>query len=370
MSTRYSRIKQIKEWVRWNTHTADELADVEGIAPEIREALKNVENDNWLFYDENSQILRINNVELVHTQSAARIACIEGIRQGNSLSYIKNEDNLTVTTLNGTEVGEIPSNISNYIQPLLENNDCEYIKLKAGEVIPRSQRGKGAKKAICNVEIEIKIKKIDRSETKSIVCLLGGDQINLWVQKLEVKYLNMPSSDVKLMFEIYNRQCEEYNDSKTDTGYAGLDNLEDEIKAARVKMRDEKESGLTYSIVSSSDDNYYFLNVLKAAVKQEPKRYGNLLKYFSADELTNGYIEFKELFDNSILDEETYYWVEQTRVEEPEYEKACGEWMNHWYEVMEAFEGSELPIDLSDTEVVSILGTDRFIAFADLSYGC
>lgn len=189
----------------------------------MSQQLKAVEDRNWLFFDEKNQVLNINSIELVHTQSAARIACIEGIRKGNTLGYFLNGDDITIKTVSGSEVGEVPSHITSYVHSLIENDDCEYIKIKAGEVIPRSQRGKGAKKAICNIDIEIKIKKIDRSQTKTVLCLLGGDQINLWVQKLEVKYLDMPSEDVKLMFEIVNRQTDQYSESTNDTGYAGLD---------------------------------------------------------------------------------------------------------------------------------------------------
>ena len=114
----------------------------------------------------------------------------------------------------------------------------------------------------------------------------------------------------------------------------------------------------------------YFIDSLKIAVKKEPKRYGHLLKYYTADELTNGYIEFKEAFDKNVLDEETYFWVEQTRVDEKEYTQAAGDWQHHWYEIMEAFEGDKIPLNLNDPNVVSIFGTGKFIAFTDLSYGC
>lgn len=370
MSTRYSRIKEIKDWVRWNTHTADELADVEGIAPEIRESLKSVEERNWLFYDERTRILKIKDVELVHTQSADRIACIEGIQKGMSLNYKTVGEDMIITSSRGSEVGNVPGHVSSYVFPLIQNDDVESISIHAGEVIPRSMRGKGAKKAICNVEFEIRIKAIERSKTKAIVCLLGGDQINLWVQKLEVKYLDIPANDVKLMFEIYNRQLGEYDPEKNDVGYAGLDNLTDEITAARNKMRAEKIAGLDYSQFSSNGDAGYYLDSLKQIVKKETSRYGHLLKYFTSDQLMNGYVPFKEAFDNHVLDEEMYYWVEQTRVNEEEYNAAAGDWQHHYYEILEAFEGTSLPVDLKDPDVVSIFGTGKFIAFADLSYGC
>ena len=370
MSTRYSRIKEIKEWVRWNTHTADELADVEGIAPEIIESLKAAQDNNWIFYDDKTRILKLAGLELVHTQSADRIACIEGIRRDMLLDYKIDGEDMIITSSGGSEVGNVPGHVSGHILPLLSNGDVESISISAGEVIPRSQRGKSAKKAICKVDFEIKIKAIDRSKTKTILCLLGGDQINLWIQKLEVKYLDMPSEDVRLMSEIYNRQMGEYDLTKNDVGHAGLDNLADEITVARNKMRQEMKSELDYSQFSYGNDEEYYLDSLKQIAKKETTRYGHLLKYFTSDQLMNSYVVFKDAFDNSVLDEETYYWVEQTRTDEKEYNIAAGDWQNHWYEVMEAFEGSELPVDLNDENVVSIFGTEKFISFADLSYGC
>ena len=44
--------------------------------------------------------------------------------------------------------------------------------------------------------------------------------------------------------------------------------------------------------------------------------------------------------------------------------------LHHHYEVLELMDPSDLPFDPSDTDMVGVFGFDRFVAFADLSYGC
>ena len=62
----------------------------------------------------------------------------------------------------------------------------------------------------------------------------------------------------------------------------------------------------------------------------------------------------------------TYYWIDQTRVDAKEYE-ATGSWHSDWCEVLELFVGNELPINLNDSEVVSIFNTGKMVAIANLS---
>lgn len=49
-----------------------------------------------------------------------------------------------------------------------------------------------------------------------------------------------------------------------------------------------------------------------------------------------------------------------------EYE-ATGSWHSDWCEVLELFVGNELPINLNDSEVVSIFNTGKMVAIANLS---
>lgn len=196
----------------------------------------------------------------------------------------------------------------------------------------------------------------------SIFCFVGGDQINCWVQKIRVVCTSIPVSSAKLLFEIINRQDKQYLKETDTTGYAGLDNLQDEIDFMRDKMIKEENPSFKYGNVNKEFDwlgsmvNYY--------IDSEPSRYGALREYIDEDNESD---MFDELIENYIVDEKTYYWVEQSRVSEQEYDE-YSDGYHHWYDVVELFD--ELPVNFNDKDVVSIFNTNKAIAFLDLSYGC
>lgn len=372
-STRYSRINQLIEMIGWQnpTSSAEELLEVENLAPEIREHLQNSVQDSTYSYDEKTRTVTIKEIELTHTSSFERASRIESLRTGEILNLtVQGDDKLLVTDYAGREIGNC-SEASWRLIPVIANHDDEKTEVIVTKVIPKSQRGKGAKKAIVEVTLRIKLKEINRSGVRSIICKVTGDQTKFWTQKIEVIYTNMPAEDVRKAFEIHNRDNGEYDNQKNDTDYAGLDNLADEIKAARKKMRSEIVSGQSYKPFHGENEwAKDFISTLKTAVKEEPKRYGGLLKYLDSEQLQYGYGGLEQFFTTSIIDKETFYWIYQTRVEKEEYERQTREGLYHRYEVLEAFEGKNLPVGFNDEDTVSVFGTDSFIALADLSYGC
>lgn len=216
-------------------------------------------------------------------------------------------------------------------------------------------------KVVLNLKITISY----GDHVQCTVCKLAGDQIAVWTQELSVQHSAMPLADAKAFFELYNRFNREYDQMDagiSDTSYAGLDNLEEEITAARKKMQEQRISGLDYSMALEQDILGFGDYVLKM-IDREPGRYGSLGVYEIMP-----YSTLEEILDNYALGEARYYWLDQTRVSETVYNAVEGN--NHWYSVLELYGGKEIPVDLQDEDVVSIFGCGCFEAFADLSYGC
>ena len=103
-------------------------------------------------------------------------------------------------------------------------------------------------------------------------------------------------------------------------------------------------------------------------IKKNPKRYSSIKKYI--ENCADDYAIIECVFESDSIGEEKYYWIDQAPVTEQEYNSETGWGFNHWYEVAELFEAGKLPFDLTDEDTVSIFGTNKFVAFADLSYGC
>ena len=196
-----------------------------------------------------------------------------------------------------------------------------------------------------------------------VVAFVGGDQTRTWIQELNVWYCSIPVEEAKLLFEIHNRMYDEYNDEKNDTSYLGLDNLEEEVILARKKMRENKEENVDYSEIAYNEEDKYS-GYLKA-IDKNPDRYECIKKYLIKDE---EFFDLKNIISNYIVKTESYYWLNQTHVSQDEYMENYD--CNHWYEICELYEGSELPFDVSDEDIVSIFGFNKFVAFADMSYGC
>jgi len=228
-------------------------------------------------------------------------------------------------------------------------------------VIPLSKRGPRAKKSILKLTITLEFE----NTVSCVVCNLAGDQVNTWVQQLTVSYSTMSARHAKMLFELYNRHCGEYDNwdnGENDTSYAGLDNLEEEIRVAREKMQKERNAGLDYS--KDEIETYEsFGAYVQRMIAKDASRYGALRRYEIEE-----YDRLQDILSRYTIAKKEYYWVDQTRSTEEEFNETNG--YNHWYEVLELYEGKQLPVDLSDEDVVSIFGCGKFAAFADLSYGC
>lgn len=206
-------------------------------------------------------------------------------------------------------------------------------------------------------------------EEGSVVCLLEGDQLKCWVQKLTVIRSGIPLEDAKLLFELHNLAAGEYAkaaEDDMDVSYVGLYGLEDEAMEARRRLKGAAGvPKLEKSGDEEADDEPLSLGEL---LKKYPARYGRLKKYFDEDDLENRfdleYFNFK-----AVEEPEKFYWIDLARVDENQYERYTSE-LHHVYNVAELFAPGELPFDLNDPDTVSIFGTGKFEAFADLSYGC
>ena len=305
-------------------------------------------------------------LEVVGTQFEGRIQRIEKIRVGNVLHLVrepqneKDEQNISVRNQNGESLGNLPAHANRVLAPVMDRQLAKKITAKVCEVVPLSKRGSRAKKAILKLEITLELPNV----VCSTVCKLGGDQVNIWAQHLTVHFCTMPAEHLKLLFEAYNRYNNEYEKldrGENDTSYAGLDNLEEEIRAARAKMQADRVAGLDYS-KGNVGDNIWCGTYFQMLMNSEPERYGVLKEYNLPS-----YGNLDEIIQEFTLAEKHYYWQDQTRVSKEEFE---GDFFNHWYEILELYDGKELPVDLNDEDVVSIFGCGKFEAFADLSYGC
>ncbi len=307
------------------------------------------------------------------TTYEGRLERIERVRAGDSIRLVREKNNphdehcINIRNARGETLGLISPMWSRLIAPMVDWGLATLSQGRVSHVVPKSQRGRNAKAAKLQVDFDIHF--VQYAGEQCTVCFLGGDQTNVWAQKLEVVRLNMPASAAALLFEIYNRIQEEYDDGNNDVSYIGLSNLAAEVTEARHRMRASRKPGVSYTKPAYSD-NDSFREIVQREIRRDPKRYAAVDQHLPVTQpsLWDGHIlanEFRELLMCCSDDVQTFYWCNQTRVGPEEY----GDSFSHWYDIAELFEG-DLPVNLNDEEVVSILGTGRFTAFADLSYGC
>ena len=313
--------------------------------------------------------------EVSGTMYEGRSQRIENIAAGDAVNIMcdftnpHNDNNIAVYDKSGGSLGNFPEELCNVLGPLIKKGHVVLGRASATYVEPLSRRGDKAKKSILFIEMNGKLKKVKcTAENGCIFCLLGGDQIRTWAQQLTVMTCSIPLECEKLFFELYNRMSDEYNKTENDdVSYAGLYSLDTEIRCARRKMNMDKKADLDYSDAYQADGFYSYI---KAAISAEPQRHGSLEQYINKFSSEDEYLELTDIFANFIIDKEVFYWLDQTRVTTDEYDidNCCG--FNHWYEIAELYAVNGLPFDLSDKEIVSIFGFDKFEAFADLSCGC
>lgn len=214
-------------------------------------------------------------------------------------------------------------------------------------------------------------------EVGSVICLLKGDHTKCWAQKLQIVYSTLPLEEAKRVFEVYNIAHGEYAKAANgdfDVSYVGLYGLEDEVIEARKKLIDATdidEKFLQLKDNSYGDDEDYDENVggeggidVNEIIASNPGRYESVKKYF-IDEDGDIHFNFKLL----PLKIDCYHWINLSRVSEDEYERYASE-LPHEYFVAELFAPEALPFDIDDLATVSVFGTGKFEALADLSYGC
>ena len=313
-------------------------------------------------------------VEVQGTQYEGRNTRIEDLLINDKVTIKRepnneyNSLNLAVENKDNKSLGNLSADICDVLSPLIDKDIIIIDDASVEFVEPLSKRSAKCKKSLLTIKLILHFKEqIINSEHSSLICLLGGDQTRTWAQELSIIKCSIPLNEAKLLFEIYNRYCDEYNNDSLN--YFGLDNLADEVIYARQKMKNEKITGLSYDRLYDADN---LIDYMKIIIDKEAERYGQLKNYIPCDEeVYDDYYSLKDLIYANAIDENKYYWFDQCRVDKDEYEYHTGCEFNHWYEIVELYDPSqELPFDLSDEDIVSIFGFKKFESFGDLSYGC
>ena len=263
--------------------------------PNVADGIRSVIDAKEQFiYDNRSNSAKLC-VQVQGTQYEGRGPRIESIQKGNPLKLRRepdnafNANNIAVQNKAGKSLGNLPADLANVLSPLLDSGEAELHNIQASHVEPLSKRSAKAKRALLYVSFTVKLKKTDYSKLAGCtLCLLGGDQgggdslrrlqaltgnafHSTWVQELQVLHCKMPVEQAKLIFELYNRYHREYDDENNETGYFGLDNLEEEVACAREKMRKEKLPGLSYD--APKDEKISLLDFAQEQIQKEPQRY-------------------------------------------------------------------------------------------------
>lgn len=360
---------QRKNFITWINDKASVLAlgDLPNLASFVYDA---IDKRTGFSFNERTNLAEIS-IEVVGTQYEGRSGRIENISVGDSVNLVRepenkyNTNNISVQNTVGQSLGNLPADLANVLSPLLDGAEAKIKQAKVSFVEPLSKRSARAKKAILYVSFLVELEKVDFSKGCT-VCILGGDHSSEWFQKLRVLHCKMDVSQAKLIFELYNRSCDEYNPENNDLWYQGLDDLVDEVIEARDKMRSEMEPGVDYSGPSKDSDNQ--IDFFLEQIQKNPARYSSIQTYI--ENAADAYSMIEHIFENDAIGEEDYYWIDQKSVTKQEYDSKSDWGFSHWYEVAELFEAGDLPFDLTDEETISIFGTNEFVAFADLSYGC
>lgn len=307
------------------------------------DAVFDLEEDTATVFD----VLVTQEAKTVYIGDAVSLICEQGGKQA-----------VLVKAENGQELGWLSPKKCAVLAPLMNGGFAESITAVISAVTPIL----GVERSVA---VGIRMVVHFDSLTQCTVCKLGGDQVGVWSQELTVYHCTLPLQDAKALFELHNRFHREYDNMDQgilDTSYAGLDNLEEEILEARKKMQAERNPEFDYSAGDVHECAGFGAYVLRKTA-EEPLRYGGLVNYEISE-----YCRLDEILERYCLAEEKHYWLDQTVVPEEIFAECEGS--EYWYEILELYEGKQLPVDLHNEETVSILGCGCFAAFADLSYGC
>lgn len=324
---------------------------------------KELEKENYI--EINKEIYEISG-----TGFEDRSKSIEDIDLGDKLYLERDYNNeydkyaIEVKDEKGRLLGYIPRYENIKLARLIDNNILDRIDARVSYVLHKSKKGSRAKKADLKIEInyDLDIKKIP-----STTILVAGDQQHVWCQHMKIMYTTIPTYEAKLLYEIYNLREGEYSLGENDTSYAGLDDLEIDIKRSRELINKARLEKKYKNIDDFNGDNYScFVDFVEFMVKKYPERYSRLNNYIDFDKCE----EFRDIIEDNIIIEKNLYWEDETRISEEEWNSLTSDGYNHWYEICELFEDANIPIDLADENIVSIFGNKQFVSFADLSYGC
>ena len=323
--------------------------------------------------EKHSDTITLSGVEVAGTAYEGRAERIEFVHNGDKIVLRRDPNNpndsnaIGVYNTSGESLGNLPQRLTKKLSVLIDSGLVDTSESVISNAVPLSKRSSRAKKPI--LEINIVVKPTHRP--LSVVCYVEGDHSGCWEQKMTVYYTLMPIEHAKLIFELWNRYHDEYDPSMNDVFYIGLDGLEQDVTAAREKIRSERKADPSDKRQDDEEFNEYF----ERKLREEADRYGCIEPYCSKT-LENFDLDYESsewllpyIFSENSAYEEEYYWIDYAQLTEDEYEDKSQGCFNHWYSVLELFQ-DEVPVNLKDPDTISIFGTGKAEALADLSYGC
>ncbi len=337
---------------------------------------------HWLSADNSESAQKkdeiiISDFEVVGTGYEGRSDRIEHLRSGDTV-VLKREPNnahdpgaIGVYNKQGASLGHLSRSFTETASFLLDNGYVEIIKATVNTVIPKSQRSARAKSAKLSVDITLKPSEHFMRQPLTVVCCLEGDHLSCWQQEIEVLYSVIPFESAKLFFELWNRFHGEYKPDQNEIYYIGLDGFREDVESARQRMRAERQ----YNPSDMPNEDESFPSYVGRKIAQEPQRYQCIESFYKTAK--DSYYEdndtddmfFMSFFNVNGVFTKTYYRIDYAPLSQEEYLKNSPGWFHHWYRTAELFK-DDVPVDLDDPDTISIFGTGKFEALADLSYGC
>ena len=195
-------------------------------------------------------------------------------------------------------------------------------------------------------------------DTTCILCHVDGSQADIWIQEMDIRYLNLPYEAVKQYFELANRADGNYEVEEPDVSYCALSNLADEMKVMHKKMLSEMKPGLSYAKVEldAPEDGFYVnenLRCRRQILKDEVERYKAVAEII--EEYEN--YPFDYFAPLNTIGQKTMYWIDQTRVEKEEYLELKYNASRYYQECFVLFKGSSLPVNINDPDFISVFNT-------------
>ncbi len=330
---------------------------------DLKNKIKDVDNCNAVYNDQNDALTIttrfILGSDISHSQQDVHNESIMVLRDTSTPA---DPNGLNIINIYGTLIGKLSSTLCNIISPLL---DKRLIKLLSADLISSTtDENNIATASLCfgiNTAIVAKA-------NHCVLCINHSSKNpDDWNQMLQILHCDIPFPHAKLLFELYNRHIKAYdNQSEKSIAFNPcLSDLVQELTVAGQKKKEEvlssKEYGLNY-------ETKCLMKYIQEMLKLEPSRYEGLEQYIDLDRINDEAVSFMDLFDKHISAHSSYYWMDQTQMSESEWKEVQKDSTANWYTVAELYPSeSALPFDLTDEDIVSIFGFNRFEAFVDLS---